>query len=287
MSPNNNRKKVSHKLEDVAQRELGVQLNKEHQASNWGGELSPDMLLYAGQDSRVLLHLVEALGPKIREADLHKVVDIECRAMPAITWMANAGVPFDSEGWRSCLDGKEAALGRLRANHRARRRAGTAAAGDERGRGDRVRGGAALLPAARHRRTADGGHRRPGRSCRAGSRAGRGLRLRLAARGGRSIIRAGYPHAVRAQTPGLCRFCQLSHPWPKFRSRCRLPRRCTAGSPNPAPLRRSLHCRIMHQASLDTIAEAAVFPIGGFDELNVEEISKRLDNLSIEVLHLV
>ena len=116
MSPNNNRKKVSHKLEDVVWRELGVQLNKEHQASDWGGELTPDMLLYAGQDSRVLLHLVVALEPKIWEADLHKVADIECRVLPAITWMANAGVPFDSEGWRSCLDDKEAALRRLRAN---------------------------------------------------------------------------------------------------------------------------------------------------------------------------
>ena len=55
MSPNNNRKKVSHKLGDVVWRELGVQLNKEHQGSDWGGELSPNMLLYAAEDSRVLL----------------------------------------------------------------------------------------------------------------------------------------------------------------------------------------------------------------------------------------
>src|SRR5215211_4036971 len=115
MSPNR-KQKVSHKLGDVIWRELGVQLVKEHQASHWGGELTPDMLLYAAEDSRVLLHLVDALGPKIREANLHKVADIECRALPAITWMANAGVPFDSEGWRSCLDDKEAALRRLKAN---------------------------------------------------------------------------------------------------------------------------------------------------------------------------
>ena len=114
MISNNNRKKVSHKLGDVVWRELGVQLNKEHQGSDWGGELSPGMLLYAAEDSRALLHLVEALGPKIREADLHNIADIECRALPAITWMANAGVPFDSEGWRNCLDHKEVSLGRLR-----------------------------------------------------------------------------------------------------------------------------------------------------------------------------
>ena len=113
MNPNK-KQKVSHKLGDVIWRELGVQLNKEHQGSDWGGELSPGMLLYAAEDSRVLLHLVEALGPKIREADLHNIADIECRALPAITWMANAGVPFDSEGWRNCLDHKEVSLGRLR-----------------------------------------------------------------------------------------------------------------------------------------------------------------------------
>jgi DNA polymerase-1 len=115
MNPNK-KQKVSHKLEAVVWRELGIPLVKEHQGSDWGRELTSDMLLYAAEDSRVLLHLVEALEPKIREANLHKVADIECRALPAITWMANAGVPFDSEGWRNCLDDKEAALRRLRAN---------------------------------------------------------------------------------------------------------------------------------------------------------------------------
>src|SRR5215212_6595120 len=98
MSPNNNRKKVSHKLEAVVWRELGVQLNKEHQGSDWGGELSPNMLLYAAEDSRILLPLTTALESKIAAADLRWVADIECRALPAITWMANAGVPFDGEG---------------------------------------------------------------------------------------------------------------------------------------------------------------------------------------------
>ncbi len=34
-------------------------------------------------------------------------------------------------------------------------------------------------------------------------------------------------------------------------------------------------------------AEAAVFPIEGYDEMNVDEISKRLDDLSVEELQLV
>src|SRR5829696_8631955 len=113
MNPNK-KQKVSHKLGDVVRRELGVQLDKEHQGSDWGGALSPNMLLYAAEDSGVLLPLITALESKIAAADLKWVADIECRALPAITWMANAGVPFDSEGWRSCLDDKEAALGRLK-----------------------------------------------------------------------------------------------------------------------------------------------------------------------------
>jgi hypothetical protein len=34
-------------------------------------------------------------------------------------------------------------------------------------------------------------------------------------------------------------------------------------------------------------AEAAAFPIAGYDDMNVEEISKRLDGLSVEELQLV
>ena len=34
-------------------------------------------------------------------------------------------------------------------------------------------------------------------------------------------------------------------------------------------------------------AEAAVFPIEGYDEMNVDEISKRLSDLSVEELQLV
>jgi hypothetical protein len=38
---------------------------------------------------------------------------------------------------------------------------------------------------------------------------------------------------------------------------------------------------------LDTMAQTAAFPIAGYDEMNVEEVSGRLGNLSVEELQLV
>jgi hypothetical protein len=40
-------------------------------------------------------------------------------------------------------------------------------------------------------------------------------------------------------------------------------------------------------STLDTTAERVAFPIAGYDEMNVEEVSKRLNDLSVEELQLV
>ena len=40
-------------------------------------------------------------------------------------------------------------------------------------------------------------------------------------------------------------------------------------------------------AAAGATVEAVVFPIEGYDEMNVEEISERLDGLSVEELQLV
>jgi DNA polymerase-1 len=101
--------KVSHKLQDVVRRELGAEMSKEHQKADWGGRLTDEMLAYAATDTQVLLLLAETLQKKARDAGLQRVLDIEQRALPAVAWMAGAGLPFDAEGWREHLDelGKE------------------------------------------------------------------------------------------------------------------------------------------------------------------------------------
>ncbi len=106
-------KKITHSLKDVALRELGFELDKEQQTADWGGELTPEMLGYAARDSEVLLPLVDAFERKVEADGLARVIEIEHRALPAIVWMSNAGVPFDTEGWRSRLERVEEEKDRL------------------------------------------------------------------------------------------------------------------------------------------------------------------------------
>jgi DNA polymerase I len=99
--------KVSHKLKDVVGRELALELDKDHQKADWGGQLTDEMLNYAANDTKVLLPLAEALASRAKEAKLELTADIERRALPAIAWMANAGLPFDRKGWTEHLKGLE------------------------------------------------------------------------------------------------------------------------------------------------------------------------------------
>ena len=99
--------RVSHKLKDVVRRELAVELDKNLQQADWGGQLTDEMLAYAANDTKVLLPLAEALASRAKEAKLELTADIERRALPAIAWMANAGLPFDRKGWTEHLKGLE------------------------------------------------------------------------------------------------------------------------------------------------------------------------------------
>jgi len=97
-------KTTQHSLKGVARRELGIELEMKHQSSDWSGELTPDMLEYAANDVFVLLPLAETLGAKVEDAGLAKVSEIEHRAILAMVWMKNAGVPFDVQRWEECLE---------------------------------------------------------------------------------------------------------------------------------------------------------------------------------------
>src|SRR5918993_6078428 len=95
--------RVSHKLKDVVRRELAVELDKDLQMANWDGHLTDEMLAYAANDTKVLLPLADTLTLKAKEAELELAAEIESRALPAIAWMANAGLPVDRKGWTDHL----------------------------------------------------------------------------------------------------------------------------------------------------------------------------------------
>jgi DNA polymerase-1 len=93
------RPKGFHGLGAVVQREMGQQLDKTEQKSDWVGTLTPDQLAYAAGDAAVLLPLFTDLETKIKEAGLEPVAMIESGALPAVSWMGQSGVGFDRDAW--------------------------------------------------------------------------------------------------------------------------------------------------------------------------------------------
>jgi DNA polymerase-1 len=106
--------KGRHALKGVVKRELREDLNKDYQTDDWSGPLTPEMRTYAARDAEVLLPLHEILMDKVKRERLERIAGIENRALPAITRMAEAGVPFDAEGWKECLKRVEEERDRLK-----------------------------------------------------------------------------------------------------------------------------------------------------------------------------
>jgi DNA polymerase-1 len=108
------RGQTSHSLDSVVKRELGLELDKSHQSSDWGGTLTPEMIEYAAKDVEVLLPLYEVLKAKIEVAGLTYVAEIEHRTLPAVVWMSSAGVPINVDGWKEQARNTEVDAARLK-----------------------------------------------------------------------------------------------------------------------------------------------------------------------------
>jgi DNA polymerase-1 len=90
-----------HTLAQVAERELGEKLPKELQRSDWSGTLTPEQLEYAARDVLVLLPLLDALLKQVKATGQERVAEIERHCLPAMAWLAGAGVPFDRDAWQA------------------------------------------------------------------------------------------------------------------------------------------------------------------------------------------
>jgi len=91
---------VKHGLAALAQRVLGLSLDKTAQTSDWAGELTEEQLRYAALDAVVLPLIAERLQAELVAAGLECVAALEMGALPAVAWLMETGVPFDSDGWQ-------------------------------------------------------------------------------------------------------------------------------------------------------------------------------------------
>ena len=87
------------KLDSVIERNLGFEISKELQTSDWSGELSSEQLLYAGRDAGVLLLLAKRMGERLAEADLKIAAALDFRCLPAIASMEYNGIKLDLNKW--------------------------------------------------------------------------------------------------------------------------------------------------------------------------------------------
>jgi DNA polymerase-1 len=101
-------------LEECCARYLNVAVDKTHQQADWAGELTPAMIAYAANDADLHQRLYRVLVQKIDEAGMAEVAEIERRALPAITWLARSGAPFDLGAWQALAEAALAEREQLR-----------------------------------------------------------------------------------------------------------------------------------------------------------------------------
>jgi DNA polymerase-1 len=95
-----------HTLAEVVRRELGQELPKALQASDWSvPALSAGQLAYAARDAAVLLPLCDRLMARVRDASMAGVAVIEARCLPAMVWLSTSGAPFDRARWEGLAAG--------------------------------------------------------------------------------------------------------------------------------------------------------------------------------------
>jgi DNA polymerase I len=88
-------------LEALAERYLGVSLDKTYQLSDWTGDLSPEQLNYARGDAEVTLKLARVLKERIRKEGLEEALRIEHEFIPFMIALAGNGLPVDQVAWAS------------------------------------------------------------------------------------------------------------------------------------------------------------------------------------------
>ncbi len=92
-----------HSLASVAERYLDIAVDKTHQQSDWGGELSDAQLEYAARDAALMLPLRDRLVEQLRANALGRCAQLEFECVVPLAAMELAGVHLDTGCWRAKL----------------------------------------------------------------------------------------------------------------------------------------------------------------------------------------
>ena len=102
-------------LAALAERWLGIEVDKSLQHSDWSGPLTPEQITYAAHDALITAHLAAGLKDALVEARLQQALVVECGCLPALAAMELAGLPFDAACWQERAEADEHEATRLRA----------------------------------------------------------------------------------------------------------------------------------------------------------------------------
>lgn len=87
--------KQRHRLVDVVERHLGIELDKTYQASDWSGELSEEQLDYAAKDTEIMVDLYDVLKKLIHDVGMDDAWQVENDCVLASASMGLHGFLMD------------------------------------------------------------------------------------------------------------------------------------------------------------------------------------------------
>lgn len=91
--------KNRHSLGEIVRRELGIELDKSLQKSDFSGQLSQAQIEYAGRDAAILFSIRESQRKRVYEENLERVARLECNFVPCVADLELNGFYLDEEEW--------------------------------------------------------------------------------------------------------------------------------------------------------------------------------------------
>ena len=94
-------RELKNSLEALAERHLGITLDKTAQTAPWGGQLAPAQIRYAAEDVSHLHALHDALREEVAAAGLSDVYQLEMELLPHVVDMEASGFPVNADMLRT------------------------------------------------------------------------------------------------------------------------------------------------------------------------------------------